>query len=203
MTRKLSEDKLVLASHNPAKLREIRALLEPFGKQVVSAADLGLPEPEETGQSFAENAEIKARAAADASGLPALADDSGLAVVALGGAPGIHSARWAGSEKDFGAAMRRVHEALADDMDRSADFVCDLALAWPDGEVVHVEGRVRGWIVWPPRGEAGFGYDPVFVPEGYDQTFGEMAAAEKQTISHRAQAFRRLVERVLPQEPSS
>jgi XTP/dITP diphosphohydrolase len=197
MTRKLTEDKLVLASHNAGKLREIEALLEPYGKEVVSAGELGLPEPEETGQSFAENAEIKARAAAGASGLPAIADDSGLAVASLGGAPGIYSARWAGPEKDFQAAMRRVHEALADDLDRSAAFVCALALAWPDGKVVHVEGRVDGTIVWPPRGEGGFGYDPIFLPAEHGRTFGEMSPDEKQEISHRARAFRRLIETVL------
>jgi XTP/dITP diphosphohydrolase len=198
--RLLSEDKLVLASHNTGKLREIRALLEPYGKEVLSAGELKLPEPEETGQSFAENAELKARAAAEASGLPALADDSGLAVASLGGAPGIYSARWAGPEKDFQAAMRRVHEALADDLDRGAEFVCALALAWPDGDVVQVVGRVRGAIVWPPQGEGGFGYDPVFLPEGHTRTFGEMSAQEKQAISHRARAFQALIDAVLPDD---
>jgi XTP/dITP diphosphohydrolase len=161
---------------------------------VVSAADLGLPEPEETGSTFAANAEIKARAAADGSGLPALADDSGLAVAALDGDPGIFSARWAGPGKDFAVAMRRVEDALAGNPDRRAHFVCALALCWPDGHCEIFEGTVHGTLVWPARGSRGFGYDPMFVPEGHDMTFGEMDPDHKHRISHRAEAFRKLVE---------
>ncbi|RMF11959.1 MAG: non-canonical purine NTP pyrophosphatase, partial [Alphaproteobacteria bacterium] len=164
--RRLEGPRLVIASHNPGKVREIADLLAPYGIAVAVAAELGLDEPEETGTSFAENAAIKALAAARASGLPALADDSGLAVAALDGEPGIHSARWAGEGRDFGLAMKKVRDALearkADD--RSAAFICALALAWPDGHVEIFEGRVAGEIVWPPRGERGFGYDPIFVP---------------------------------------
>lgn len=183
-------DRLVIASHNPGKVREIAALVGPHGVSVTSAAELGLAEPEETGATFAENAAIKAEAAARASGLPALADDSGLAVTALDGAPGIYSARWAGPSRDFGAAMQRVEDALEGETDRSAHFTCALALAWPDGETEIYEGRVDGRLIWPPRGDRGFGYDPMFLPDGHDETFGEMAAAAKHAISHRAAAFR-------------
>ena len=195
MARKFTEAKLVIASHNKGKIREIADLLAPFGVAVVSAAEYGLPEPEETGVTFAENAELKARAAADGSGLPALADDSGLAVHALGGEPGIHSACWAetGNGRDFRVAMEKVETALQDKSDRSAHFVSVLALAWPDGHVESFEGRVDGTLVWPPRGERGFGYDPVFLPDGHDITFGEMAPAAKLAINHRADAFARLV----------
>ena len=185
---------LIVASHNPGKVREIAELLAGrVDGRILAAADLGLAEPEETGASFAANAEIKAHAAAAAGGHPALADDSGLVVPALGGAPGIHSARWAGPDRDFAAAMRRIEDGLAGAADRSAHFVCALALAWPDGACVTVEGRVDGTLAWPPRGAHGFGYDPVFVPTGGDLTFGEMAPAEKHRISHRADAFRRLL----------
>jgi XTP/dITP diphosphohydrolase len=194
MVRKFDGGVLVLASHNPGKLREIGALLEPFGVSVRSAAELGLPEPEETGATFSANAEIKARAAADGSGLPALADDSGLAVDALDGAPGIRSARWAGPGKDFAVAMRRVEDALAGNPDRRAQFVCALALCRPNGACGIFEGIVHGRLVWPPRGSRGFGYDPMFVPDGYDVTFGEMDPEHKHRISHRAEAFRKLVE---------
>lgn len=180
---------LVIASHNAGKAREIAALLAPYGIEIKSAAELDLPEPEETGETFAENASIKARAAAGRSGLIALADDSGLSVAALDGAPGIRSARWAGPGRDFSLAMTRVHDALGDAVDRGAAFVCCLCLAWPDGEERCFEGRCEGTLVWPPRGDHGFGYDPIFQPRGHSRTFGEMAPKEKDAISHRARAF--------------
>jgi len=194
--RKLAPGKLVIASHNPGKVREIDALLREHGIEAVSAAELDLPEPEETGTSFVANAELKARAAADLSGLPALADDSGLCVEALGGDPGIFSARWAGESKDFDAAMALVEQRVQEsgpDAPRDAHFVCALALAWPDGHVEWFEGRVDGHLVWPPRGENGFGYDGMFVREGDTQSFGEMVPDAKHAISHRADAFRQLV----------
>jgi XTP/dITP diphosphohydrolase len=196
--RRFADERLVIASHNPGKLREIGELLAPHRIAVAGAAALGLPEPEETGGSFRENAELKARAAAAASGLPSLADDSGLAVAALAGAPGIFSARWAGPEKDFALAMARVERELratgAIDPDRrAARFVCALALAWPDGHIECFEGRVDGSIADGPRGARGFGYDPIFIAEGERLTFGEMEPAEKHRISHRADAFRQLV----------
>ena len=193
MARRLERGKLVIASHNPGKVEEIAALLAPFGTQIVAASELGLDEPEETGESFRENAELKARAAAGATGLPALADDSGLVVPALGGAPGIHSARWAGESRDFRAAMERVEQDLGD-ADRRAWFACVLALCWPDGECQTFEGRVNGTLVWPPRGRRGFGYDAMFVPDGGAVTFGEMDPDAKHRISHRADAFRKLVQ---------
>lgn len=207
MTAPLAGGTLVIASHNPGKLREIAELIEPFGITVTSAGDLGLAEPEETGATFAENAALKARAATQSAGRPALADDSGLAVHALGGAPGIHSARWAGPDKDFGAAMARVERELAaararsgaEDRgaeDRRAAFVCALCLAVPEGGERSFEGRIEGRLVWPPRGTHGFGYDPIFVPEGFEITFGEMEPAEKHRISHRARAFAKLVRAV-------
>lgn len=188
--------RIVLASHNPGKVREIGELLQPFGLKVVSAASLGLPEPEETGLTFAANAELKALAAAIGSKLPALADDSGLVVRALAGAPGIHSARWAGPEKDFGHAMRRIEQALGEEEDRAAAFVCALALAWPDGSCEVFEGRIDGRLVFPPRGEHGFGYDPIFLPDGEAETFGEMEPARKHAMSHRARAFVQLKHRL-------
>lgn len=194
-SRKLAPGKLVIASHNKGKIREIAELLGPAGIEPVSAGELGLPEPEETGTTFIANAELKARLAADLSGLPALADDSGLCVEALGGDPGIFSARWAGETKDFGLAMRLVHDNLAGkgpDTGRDAHFICALAVAWPDGHIESFEGRVDGTIVWPPRGEKGFGYDPIFQPLGRDETFAEIEPAEKHAISHRADAFARL-----------
>jgi XTP/dITP diphosphohydrolase len=193
--RKLAPGKLVIASHNEGKVREIRALLEPYGIEPVSAAALGLPEPEETGTTFAANAELKARQAADLSGLPALADDSGLCVEALGGDPGIFSARWAGEAKDFAMAMRLVQqhiEAKGPDAGRDANFVCALSVAWPDGHIETFEGRVDGVLVWPPRGTRGFGYDAMFVADGRNDTFGEMDPDEKHRISHRADAFAKL-----------
>lgn len=193
MHRKFTGPGLVIATHNQGKVREIAELLGPYASTFESAGELGLPEPEETGTTFAENARIKALAAARAGGKPALADDSGLAVNALGGDPGIYSARWAGPEKDFHLAMRKVEEALGDSPDRAASFICALALAWPDGHVEVFEGRINGTIAHPPRGERGFGYDPVFVPDGYDATFAEMEPAEKHRISHRAAAFALLV----------
>ena len=194
--RTLAPGKLVIASHNEGKVREIRALLAPFGVEPVSAGSLGLPEPPETGTTFIANAEIKARSAADLSGLPALADDSGLAVEALGGDPGIYSARWAGESKDFGLAMQLVHEHLerADpEAGHDAHFVCALSICWPDGHIESFEGRVDGTIVWPPRGTQGFGYDPIFQPHGHDISFGEMEPDAKHAISHRADAFAKLV----------
>ena len=193
MPRRFASDRLVIASHNPGKVREIAELLAPFDVSVVSAGELGLPEPEETGTTFTENAVLKARAAAEGAQLPALADDSGLAVTALGGDPGIYSARWAGPDKDFGLAMKKVEEGLAGKSDRSAYFVCALALAWPDGGLECFEGEVHGTLTWPKRGDRGFGYDPMFQANGYDITFGEMDPAEKHAISHRAAAFKRLV----------
>lgn len=192
--RRFTGDTLVIASHNAGKVREIADLLGPYAATFTSAGALGLPEPEETGDTFIANAVLKARAAALA-GHVALADDSGLAVTALNGAPGIYSARWAGPEKDFAIAMRKVEDGLAGQEDRTAEFVCALALAWPDGHVEVVEGRCPGTLVWPPRGGKGFGYDPVFVPDGYTQTFAEMEPAAKHGMSHRAEAFRQLVER--------
>jgi XTP/dITP diphosphohydrolase len=183
----------VIASHNPGKVREIAELLAPHGLSVVSASDLGLPEPEETGASFEANARLKALAAAAGADLPALADDSGLAVAALDGRPGIHSARWAGPARDFATAMVRVEETLAGKSDRRAHFVCVLALAWPDGRCETFEGRVDGRLVWPPRGDRGFGYDPIFLPDGHDLTFGQMDPAKKHAISHRARAFEKFL----------
>ena len=191
--------KLVIATHNPGKLREIRELLAPMGIACVGAAELDLPGPEETGVTFVDNAELKARQAADLSGLPALADDSGLSVDALHGAPGIYSARWAEDEagdRDFGRAMERVWrevEAAGEDAGHDAHFVCALSLAWPDGDIETFEGKAFGTLVWPPRGDNGFGYDAMFVAVGMDRTFGEIEPAEKHAISHRAEAFRKLV----------
>lgn len=193
MARPFTGDRLVIATHNQGKLVEIGELLQLFGIAVSGAGTLGLPEPEETGSTFEANAALKALAAATASGLPALADDSGLVVPALGGAPGIYSARWAGPGRDFGRAMGRVEEQLKDKDDRRAAFVAVLALAWPDRHVETFRGEVHGSLVWPPRGTRGFGYDPVFVPAGSRETFGEMEPAQKHAISHRADAFRKLV----------
>lgn len=198
--RKLVPGKLVIASHNPGKVREIRDLLGPYGIEPVSAAELDLPEPEETGTTFVANAELKAMQAADLSGLPALADDSGLAVEALNGEPGIFSARWAGESKDFAVAMQLVEDrlaALGPDVSRDAHFVCALSLAWPDGHTETFEGRVDGTLVWPPRGDRGFGYDAMFLPLDSETTFGEMNPAAKHAISHRADAFAQLVDAVL------
>lgn len=193
MPRQFKDGKLVIASHNPGKVREIGELLAPFGAEVVSAGALGLPEPVEDGLTFIANAEIKARAAALASGFPALADDSGLVVHSLGGEPGIYSARWAGPDKDFQVAMRKVEQALENTQDRSAHFACALTLCWPDGHVESFEGQVQGNMVWPPRGNKGFGYDPTFMAEGMEITFAEMDPTAKHAISHRAEAFRKLV----------
>jgi XTP/dITP diphosphohydrolase len=190
--------KLVIATHNAGKLREISELLAPYGIECVGAEELDLPEPEETGITFVDNAELKARQAADLSGLPSLADDSGLSVDALHGAPGIYSARWAEDEagsRDFGRAMERVWQGIEDageDAGHDAHFVCALSLAWPDGAIETFEGKVFGTLVWPPRGDRGFGYDPMFVAAGMDRTFGEIDPAEKHRISHRADAFAKL-----------
>jgi XTP/dITP diphosphohydrolase len=194
--RRFTGQRLVVASHNPGKVREIGDLLRPYGVEAMAAARLGLPEPEETGETFAENAELKALAAASSTDLPALADDSGLVVDALDGAPGIYSARWAGPNKDFKIAMKRVHdEVTAKGIAKPrAHFMCALTLAWPDAEFETFEGRVFGHLVWPPRGDKGFGYDPIFVGDGYDITFGEMDPVEKHKISHRARAFAQLIE---------
>ena len=201
--------KLVIATHNPGKLREMRELLSLYGVEAVSAGELGLPEPEETGATFAENARIKAVAAADAAKLPAFADDSGLVVDALGGAPGIHSARWAGPDKNFTRAMENIDSMLRDHgattpARRTAHFVSALCVAWPDGHVEEFEATVEGTLVWPPRGDAGFGYDPMFLPDGHARTFGEMSADEKhglpprgKGLSHRARAFLKLAEACL------
>jgi XTP/dITP diphosphohydrolase len=186
--------KLVVASHNKGKVREVAELFAPFGVECISAASLGLAEPEETGETFADNARIKAIAAAKASGRLALSDDSGLEVAALHGAPGIHSARWGGPSKDFGLAMARVERELAASgaTDRSANFTCALALAAPDGAAEVFTGKVFGTLVWPPRGTRGFGYDPIFVPDGYAETFGEMEPELKNRLSHRMRAFEKL-----------
>ena len=216
MTRRtLEAGRLVIASHNEGKVREIRDLLGPYGIEPVSAAELDLPEPDEIGTTFIDNADLKARAAADLAGLPALADDSGLCVEALGDRPGIFSARWALADprvdpqagpgetcgdRDFDRAMRRVQnelEALGPEAGRNAHFVCALAVCWPDGHSEWFEGRVDGTLTWPPRGANGFGYDPIFVPAGHDATFGEMDPASKHAISHRADAFRKLVAALL------
>jgi XTP/dITP diphosphohydrolase len=200
---------LVIATHNPGKLAEMRDLLTAYGVAAFSAGALKLPEPEETGTSFAENARIKALAAAHATGTPAFADDSGLVVDALGGAPGIHSARWAGPEKDFRHAMEKVEAELrarnaTDPDDRRAHFIAALCVAWPDGHLEEFEGRVDGTLVWPPRGGMGFGYDPMFLPDGFDRTFGEISREEKHSLpprgrglSHRARAFLKLAEACL------
>lgn len=200
--RRLVSGQLVVASHNPGKRREIEALVAPFGFTVTSVAQLGLPEPDETGHTFVENAILKARAAADGSGLVSLADDSGLSVAALGGEPGIYSARWAGPDKDFAQAMDRINTLLGETSDRRATFVCALALAWPDGHVESFEGVISGTLCWPPLGENGFGYDPFFVPEGHQLTFGQMDPDAKHAISHRADAFRQLVAACLQESPS-
>jgi XTP/dITP diphosphohydrolase len=216
VTHRLGPGRLVIASHNEGKVREIRELLGPYGIEPVSAAELDLPEPDEIGTTFIDNADLKARAAADLSGLPALADDSGLCVEALGDRPGIFSARWAlgdpslspeagpgevSGERDFKRAMRRVQEeleALGEDASRNAHFICALAVCWPDGHSEWFEGRVDGTLTFPPRGDNGFGYDPIFVPGGHDRTFGEMDPAAKHAMSHRADAFRKLVAALLP-----
>ena len=194
-TRLFTENRLIVATHNQGKLREIRALLADQEIEVLSAGDLGLGEPEETEYSFSGNARLKARAASGASGFIALADDSGLVVEALGGAPGIYSARWAGPDKDFSVAMQKVETKLSEmeTPDRRAHFICSLSLAWPDDFDVTVEGRVHGQLVWPPRGDQGFGYDPIFVPDGHDLTFGEMEPELKHAIGHRADAFAQLL----------
>jgi XTP/dITP diphosphohydrolase len=200
---------VVIATHNPGKLAEMRELLAPYGVEAQSAGELGLGEPEETGRTFAANARIKATAAANATGRAAFADDSGLVVEALGGEPGIHSARWAGEGKDFRGAMNRIQTLLIErgakaPEQRRAHFIAALCLAWPDGHVEEFEGRVDGAAVWPPRGEKGFGYDPLFLPDGFDRTFGEMTADEKhglppkgQGLSHRARAFVKLADACL------
>ncbi len=201
--------RLVIATHNPGKLAEMRELLAPYGIEAVSAGELGLPEPEETGTSFRDNARIKAQAAVAATGLPAFADDSGLAVDALDGAPGIYSARWAGPDKNFRSAMEtiedKLHERGATTPDRrKAHFVSALCVAWPDGHLEDFEAKVDGVLIWPPRGDKGFGYDPMFLPDGHERTFGEMPSVEKHGLpphggglSHRARAFLKLAQACL------
>jgi XTP/dITP diphosphohydrolase len=207
VTRKIT-DRLVIATHNTGKVREIRELLARYGVETRSAGELGLAEPQETGSTFLENARIKAIAAARESRRPALADDSGLMVDALGGAPGIHSARWAGPQRNFAGAMQRIEDELRAQgagNERHAQFVCALCVAWPDGHVEEFEAQVNGTLVWPPRGSAGFGYDPMFLPTGFDRTFGEMMSEEKHGLpphglglSHRARAFLKLAAACLP-----
>ena len=201
--------RLVIATHNPGKLAEMRELLAPYGIEATSAGELGLREPDETGMTFRDNARIKAEAASKATGLPAFADDSGIAVDALDGAPGIYSARWAGPEKNFARAMGMIDEKLRErgataPADRRAHFVSALCVAWPDGHVEEFEARVDGTLVWPPRGDQGFGYDPMFLPDGHARTFGEMLSEEKhglpprgKGLSHRARAFVKLAEACL------
>lgn len=205
MNRQFRDKHLIIASHNPGKVAEIADLLRPLGITVENAGDLGLPEPVEDGATFIENAILKANAAAKATGQPSLADDSGLTVSALGGAPGIYSARWAEtpSGRDFDAAMSRVHREFGDSRDRAAGFICALALAWPDGHVETCEGRISGEIVWPPRGARGFGYDPIFRPTGDDLTFGEIDPDEKHAISHRAIACRKMISACFGANPSA
>ena len=194
--RKFDGDKLVIASHNKGKIPEIAALLAPFGVSVTSAIDHNVSEPEETEDSFKGNALLKARHTAKATGLPALADDSGLSVNALDGAPGIYSARWAEGKggRDFDRAMKRVVDEIKDSNDQGARFICALALVWPDGEEVVFEGKVEGTITWPMRGENGFGYDAIFQPLGHDISFAQMQSSQKQAMSHRADAFKQLIE---------
>lgn len=203
--RQFTGEKLVVASHNAGKVREIRELLAAFGVTPISAGDLGLPEPIEDGDTFIANAEIKALAAATASGEISLSDDSGFAVEALNGEPGIYSARWAGPKKDFSVAMQAVKDKLdglgSDPVtDYRASFICALTLAWPDGHVESFEGRVWGDFTWPPSGDKGFGYDPVFIPENHSVTFAHMDPAEKHAISHRADAFRQLIDACFPKK---
>lgn len=201
MTRKFSGTELVVATHNKGKLAEIAEMFAGMGINLASAADLGLESPPETGTTFIENALLKARFVAEATGRIALADDSGLCIDALDGAPGVYSADWAeeeGKPRDFGRAMQKVHDQLRDNANRKARFVSVLALCWPDGHCETVEGTAPGQIVWPPRGRQGHGYDPIFVPDGYNTTYGEMEAATKNEISHRADAFRKLMEKCFP-----
>ncbi len=193
MARRFAGEQLVIASHNSGKARELADLLAPYDVEVVAASALGLAATEENGATFLANAELKSLAAARAAQLPALADDSGLVVPVLDGAPGINSARWAGPERDFAQAMARVERELAERGDRRAHFVCVLSLAWPDGHVESFEGRADGILVFPPRGDKGFGYDPIFQPVGYQVTYGEMEPGAKHAISHRADAFRKLI----------
>jgi len=193
MARKFAGGKLIVASHNAGKVREIGELLERFKADVISAGELNLPEPDETELTFIGNAELKARAAATSANLPALADDSGLAIDALDGAPGIYSARWAGPNKDFNFAMKRIEDEMHGKTDTRAHFICALSLAWPDGHCESFEGKISGHLHFPPRGTKGFGYDPIFVPDGMSETFAEIEPAAKHAISHRADAFRQLV----------
>jgi XTP/dITP diphosphohydrolase len=193
MARRFTEPKLLLATHNPGKVQEMVELLAPWRVSVVSAAELGLAEPEETGETFVDNALLKAHAAAAVTGLPALADDSGLCVSGLDGRPGVHTADWAGHPRDFTRAMKRVQAELGANPDRTARFMSTLALVWPDGHEEVFEGWVDGTLIWPPRGEIGWGYDPMFMPAGETRTYGEMSADEKHATSHRARALAKLL----------
>ena len=209
LTHRRMTGRLVIATHNPGKLAEMRQLLAPYGIDAISAGELQLKEADETGMTFRDNARIKAEAAVEAAGLPAFADDSGLAVDALDGAPGIHSARWAGPDRNFRRAMETIEQRLRErgattPERRRAQFVSALCVAWPDGHTEQFEARVAGTLVWPPRGEMGFGYDPMFLPDGHERTFGEMASEEKhglpphgKGLSHRARAFLKLAEACL------
>jgi XTP/dITP diphosphohydrolase len=205
MARQLTEKTLVLASHNSGKLREIKALLAPFAITVISAGDLGLPEPDETETTYKGNAQLKARAAAIASGHPALSDDSGFEMLALDKDPGLYSARWAGPDKNFMAAMERVHQKFteSDSDDRRCRFVCALSIVWPDGHDETVEGIIDGEFIWPPNGDRGFGYDPIFRLNGTDLTFGEADPEWKHSVSHRALAFAQLLERCFQETPKT
>ncbi len=201
--RQLTEPRLVVASHNSGKVREIRELLAPFALEVASATELSLPEPEETEKTYRGNAKLKAAAAAKASGLPALSDDSGFEVTAINNAPGLYSARWAGPEKDFTMAMNKVHASFvaSASQDTRCRFVCALSIVWPDGHDETVEGHIEGEMVWPPRGDKGFGYDPMFRPLGHELTFGECDPNWKHEVSHRADAFRQLLKRCFAETP--
>ncbi|XDZ65590.1 non-canonical purine NTP pyrophosphatase [Alphaproteobacteria bacterium LSUCC0684] len=201
--RQLTEPCLVVASHNQGKVREIRDLLAPFALKISSAAELDLPEPEETEKTYRGNATLKAAAAARASGMPALSDDSGFELTAINNAPGLYSARWAGPEKDFSMAMEKVHASFlaSGSQDKNCRFVCALSLVWPDGHDETVEGTIDGEMVWPPRGDRGFGYDPMFRPLGHALTFGECDQDWKHQVSHRAEAFAQLLERCFIETP--
>ena len=190
--RKFKDKIIILASHNPGKIREIAELLNPYKLEIIFAPDLGLIEPEETGTTFVENAELKAQYAASTARLPSLSEDSGLVVPALNGAPGVYSARWAGDKKDYSKAMRKIEQLIKRHTDRTAFFFTAMSLCWPDGHCETFKGKIKGRLVWPPRGKLGFGYDPVFLPNGKRKTFGEMLPKAKHAISHRANAFAKL-----------
>ena len=193
MPRKFLEKEIIIASHNPGKVREIRKLLEPFCVKVISAGELGLPEPVEDGTTFTENSVIKAMSSAKGSGIPAVADDSGLSIHSLNGDPGVYSARWAGPKKDFNLAMEKIQIRLKNFEKKNAHFTCALSIAWPDGHTESFNGEVHGEITWPPRGKNGFGYDPIFIASGMNKTFAELEPKSKHMISHRSVAFKKLI----------